>query len=143
VHSAAAKAFFDRDLGTIPEFLVRERGWTILKREYPILDVLFEAEGRNPLRLAMMCDDWPAQPPSVRLRSKGGGALGRLPLSPGGQFNALIHKTTREPFVCMVGTREYHLSHADDIWENYRGTGGYDLGGIVTRVWRAWIAATP
>jgi hypothetical protein len=143
MHSAAAKMLFDRDLGTIPEFLLRERGWTILTCEYPMLDVVFEAEGRVPLRLAMMCDDWNAQPPSIRLRSRGGGALAKLPRSPGGQFNALLHESTREPFVCMVGTREYHLSHKDDFWDNYRGTSGYDLGGIVTRVWRAWLDAAP
>jgi hypothetical protein len=129
-------------MGTIPELLVRERGWTVLKCEYPSLDVLFEADGRVPFRLCMACDDWNALPPSMRLRSKGGGALAKLPRSPGGQFNPLLHELTGEPFVCMVGSREYHFSHKTDSWDNYRGKSGYELGGIITRVWRAWLESS-
>lgn len=145
MHSAAAKALFDRDVGRIPEVLLQERRWTILEREHPILEVLFEEDGRVPLRVRATCEEWNALPPSIKLLSKGGGALAEIPVAPGSQFHSGPHPSTGLPFVCMIGTREYHThpSHLGDAWENYRNASGYDVGGILTRVWRAWLTARP
>jgi len=45
----------------------------------------------------------------------------------------------------MAGVREYHThpSHTGDVWENYKDRSGYDLGGLLTQVWRVWQQATP
>jgi hypothetical protein len=45
----------------------------------------------------------------------------------------------------MAGVREYHThsSHVSDAWENYKTKSGYDLGGVITQVWRAWQQALP
>lgn len=145
MHSAAAKALFDRDVGRIPEVLLQERRWTILGREHPTLEVLFEEDAREPLRVRLSCEDWNALPPSIKLLSRGGGALAKMPVAPGGQFLNLPHPATGLPFVCMVGTREYHSHprHLADDWEHYRNASGYDIGGILTRLWRAWLTARP
>lgn len=43
---------------------------------------------------------------------------------------------TNQPFMCMVGIREYHThqSHVGDSWENYKNQAGFDLPGIVVKV---------
>jgi hypothetical protein len=145
VHSAAAKALFVRDVDRFPEVLLQERRWTILERAYPILEVLFEADARVPLRVRLTCEEWNALPPSIKLLSKGGGALAKIPTAPGAQLHSVPHPATGLPFVCMVGTREYHTHprHLRDAWDNYRHASGYDIGGILTRVWRAWLTALP
>jgi hypothetical protein len=45
----------------------------------------------------------------------------------------------------MAGVREYHMhpSHVGDVWDNYKSRPGYDLGGVITLVWRAWQQAKP
>jgi hypothetical protein len=30
-----------------------------------------------------------------------------------------------------------------DVWDNYKSRAGYDLGGVITQVWRAWQTAKP
>jgi hypothetical protein len=45
----------------------------------------------------------------------------------------------------MAGAREYHThsSHVNDLWDNYKHRGGYDLGGILHQLWSAWLKTTP
>jgi hypothetical protein len=116
----------------------------VLVREFPSLEVLFDGEGRQPLRLRFLFDDWDARPPSVEMLSKGGGALAKIPQAPGGQFHVGFGRGTK-PFICMAGVREYHdhPHHKVDSWETYRGTSDFDLGGIVTKIWSAWTKAKP
>lgn len=144
MRSDLAKALFDNQVARLSPRLLKLRGWTVLGRDYPMLDILFEGEGRQPLRLRFLFDDWDANPPSVELLSKGGGALANIPQSPGRQFHAGFGGGTK-PFICMAGIREYHAhpQHRPDSWDNYRGTSDFDLGGIVTKVWSAWTKAVP
>lgn len=144
MRSDLAKALFDEQVAKLSTRLLELRGWTVLGREYPTLEILFEGEGRQAIRLRFLFDDWDATPPSVAMFSKGGGALAKIPQAPGGPFHAGFGGDSR-PFVCMAGVREYHNhpQHRLDHWDNYRGTTDFDLGGIVTRVWSAWTKAAP
>ena len=97
------------------------------------------------MRVRMTCDDWNGLPPIVTLLDQSGTGLRTLPTGPTGIFHQGPHPVTGRPFVCMAGTREYHThsSHTGDLWDNYRNRGGYDLGGILTRIWNGWIKSQP
>lgn len=144
VHKAAAKALFDKQAGFTPALLA-ERGWEVPLREFPVLELVFRAEGRVPLRTRFTCPDWNELPPSIALLALDGTSLGSIPRDPSGVFNPSAHPTTGRPFICMKGSLEYHThsSHVNDSWDAIRGLSAYDLGGIVTQVWRAWQKATP
>ena len=144
MHKAACKALFDRQVDFAPALLV-ERGWEVLSREFPILEVLFTSAGRVPLWLKLGCADWNELPPSIGLLDCKGNYLSVIPRDPGGIFNPSVHPSIGRPFICMRGSLEYHIhpSHVNDPWEQLRGKSGYDLGGILTQVWRAWKKAQP
>lgn len=114
--------------------------WTILEANYPILDVVFNHAIAAALRLRLNCTDWDELPPSIELLNATGKQLDTAPPNVGSVFNGGAHPSTGRPFVCMRGAREYHThsSHTTDIWDNYRGTSGMDIGGIVLQLWRAW-----
>lgn len=48
-----------------------------------------------------------------------------------------VHPTTRQPFVCLPGVREYHLhpQHSGDDWLLHRQRGRGDLAVICERMW--------
>ncbi len=144
MHKAACKALFDRQAGFAPALLV-ERGWEVFTSEFPTLDVLFTSAGRVPLRVKMGCADWNELPPSIGLLDRDGNYLLAVPRDPAGIFNPSVHPSVGRPFICMRGSLEYHIhpSHVNDPWEQLRGKSGYDLGGILTQVWRAWKKAQP
>ena len=144
MHKAACKVLFDRQVGFAPAVLV-ERGWEEISCEFPILEVLFTSAGRVPLRVKMGCADWNELPPSIGLFDREGNYLSVIPRDPAGVFNASSHPCVGRPFICMRGSLEYHThpSHLNDPWEQLRGKSGYDLGGILTQVWRAWKKAQP
>jgi hypothetical protein len=121
------------------------RGWVIYVASYPLLEIGFAAPNRQPVRLRVRCDGWNGQPPSVDWLSDEGTPLASIPQGPGGQLNNSPHPQTKRPFVCMAGVREYHNhpSHVGDSWDNYKSRPGYDLGGVLTRVWRSWQEARP
>lgn len=137
---ALSRAAFDRDVGRIDARSARMCDWTILEANYPILDVLFNHASAAPLRLRLNCTDWDELPPSIELLNGEGKHLDTAPPNVGGVFNGGAHPSTGRPFVCMRGAREYHThsSHTTDLWDNYRGTSGMDIGGIVLQLWRAW-----
>lgn len=135
-----SRAAFDRDIGRIDARSARMYDWTIVEANYPILDVIFNHFSTVPLRLRLTCADWDEIPPSIELLDADGKHLGTAPPNVGSVFNGSAHPSTGRPFVCMRGAREYHThsSHTSDIWDNYRGMSGMDLGGIVLQLWRAW-----
>ena len=139
VHEALARANFERDIGFLTSIFLRSRGWTLNEATCPILDVTFESD--TPLRLRLQCDEWNELPPSVRLLKPDGGEwLSGLP-SP--TFHQDKHPTTGLPFICMVGSREYHThgSHLGDLWVNYKDQTGMNLPGLLDRFNRAWRKA--
>jgi len=144
MHLLACRALFDAQVGHLPEELLLVRNWKILERCFPVLEVEFRKDGRNPLRLRFNCIDWNDQPPSVALLDSAGQALKVVPtVSPGAQaiFNQGPHPITRQPFICMAGVLEYHThsSHLTDSWDNYKKRSAYELGEIVTQIWNGWL----
>jgi putative metal binding uncharacterized protein len=144
VHRAVCNVLFDRQVGFSPALLA-ERAWEVLSCEFPTLEVLFTDPGRVPLRVKMTCADWNEFPPSIALLDREGEFLINIPRDPAGVFNPSVHPATGRPFICMRGSLEYHIhpSHVNDPWELLRGKSAYDLGGILTQVWRAWRKASP
>ncbi len=145
MHEAVARALFSDAVSKLTPELCAARGWTMHVAEYPILEIAFAAEGRQTIRVRAQCEGWNDLPVSIEWRDATGNPLGSIPQGPGKQLNNSAHPVTGRPFVCMAGVREYHThsSHTGDAWDNYRDKPGYDLGGIVTQVWRAWQEAKP
>jgi hypothetical protein len=144
MHRAAAKTLFDKQAGLAPALLV-ERQWELKFNIFPVLDVIFVGVGRVPLRVRFDCPDWNDVPPSIALLDREGNYVAAVPRDPAGVFNSSAHPTTGRPFICMRGALEYHThpSHVNDPWDQLKGKSAYDLGGILTQVWRAWRKANP
>jgi hypothetical protein len=150
MHALASQVLFETQTAHINERIAAIRGWIINDLACPIIDLTFTSSGRTPLRLAARCEDWNSQPPSFALlaadgtRLRSGADLKQISPNPTGVFNAGAHPLTGFPFICSVGSREYHThsSHTNDPWESYRSRPGYDLGGILTRYWHAWLKGT-
>lgn len=145
MHKAASLALFDEEAKHLEGAVLEIRKWRIFSRTYPLLDVGFEDTSRSAFRVQMHCADWNELPPSITLLTSDGTALATLPTGPTGIFHQGPHPITRRPFVCMAGSREYHThsSHTSDLWDNYRSRAGYDLGGILTRIWNGWLKSRP
>lgn len=145
MNETAAKMLFEVQLATIHERLLLLREWHVYDTTYPVLDIGFRDDTRTELRVQMRCDHWNEQPPSVRLLGADGQLLITVPRDPAGIFNPGPHPHTGAPFICMRGSWEYHAhpSHLTDDWSLCRGHSGYDLGGILTQIWRAWRKAQP
>ncbi len=144
MHPAAAKDLFERDVASLSPTLAQRRQWIIHALEFPTIDCSFTAAARTPLRLRFMCNDWNDLPPSITLHAADGSFLMAALSNPTGVFHPGPHPITNRFFICMRGSREYHThpSHVSDPWENLKGTSSYDLGGILTQVWRAWQKGT-
>lgn len=141
MHPAASQALFEEETKHFSQALCQRRGWVLHTLAYPVINLSYTAPGRTPLRLAFTCDNWNELPPSIRLETPDGAPLHKLSPNPTGVFHAGPHHLTNLPFVCMRGSREYHThpSHVSDAWEPLRGTPNYDVGGIITQIWNAWL----
>jgi hypothetical protein len=138
MHELVSRALFEEQTKGL-ERIARMRGWIVFKVEYPIIDVAFKGVNKD-IRIRMVCNDWNDLPPSIEFLTLSGDYLTTIRTDPKGVFNASQHPSTGRPFICMVGSREYHThsSHVNDHWSNHNGKPGYDLGGILTQVWNAW-----
>lgn len=145
MNRAASTALFKEHVRYLDGDLLKMRNWRAFSLEPSLIDVAFFASSRLPFRVQMNCEDWNELPPAITLLSVDGGFLTVVPRGPTGIFHQGPHPTTKRPFVCMAGSREYHThpSHIPDSWENYKMRSGYDLGGILTRVWNGWLKSTP
>lgn len=145
MNRSATTALFEEDTRNLNGEILKIRNWRVLSLDHPIIDVAFLADGRLPLRIQMNCEDWNELPPAITLLSADGGLVTVAPRGPTGIFHQGPHPITKRPFVCMAGSREYHThpSHLTDPWENYKTRPGYDLGGILTRIWNGWLKSAP
>ena len=141
MHPAASRALFEEETKHLSPALCQRRGWVLHALEFPVINVSYTAPGRTPLRVTFTCDNWNDQPPSIRLESADGVPLKQIRPNPTGVFHGGPHHLTGLPFVCMRGSREYHThpSHVADVWEPLRGGSNYDIGGIMTQIWNAWL----
>lgn len=144
MHIAVAKAVFEEMTGRWPPELAEAYGWILHDVTFPIIDVEFTRPGRLPLRLRTDWSNFDEQPPSVTFLNSAGEPLMSLPSNPTGVFNPGPHKDTGRPFICMAGSKEFHTheSHLNEPWEQYRHKPGYDIGGILMRIWNAWMKGT-
>jgi hypothetical protein len=140
MHEEACRMVFHFQLRGLTEEICQLRNWQIFGLDYPVLDVGFKSRQAGEIRIRMQCQAYNEQPPSVELLSMDGKFLTDIKRDPGGVFNPGPHPITGRPFICMRGSREYHThpSHVTDQWESLKTQSGYDLGGLVTQVWRAW-----
>lgn len=140
MHELVSRTLFDEAVANLGEPLLRLRDWRINSSVYPILDITFGASGIPAFRLRLVCDDWDDQPPSIVFLTPEGEVCNSITRDPKGIFNESKHEVTGLPFVCTPGSREYHIhsSHLSDNWSTYKNKSGFDLGGILTKLWRAW-----
>lgn len=150
MHEALSRARFEQEVAVIPPAICTTRRWNIHQAAFPIFDVEFQAadgDDRPGLRLRMDFSDWNELPPSIVLQRPDGTVITQIMAPRGGTsvFNAGPHSSFARPFICMKGSREYHThaSHTADLWDNYKNASGYDLGGIVTQIWKAWQKDRP
>ena len=146
MHIELSKKLFDDQTSFCADtrFLVR-RKWRVILREYPTLIVEFSYANRNPVQIKMICENWDDLPPSITVLDGEGNVMSQQQFPKGhGVFNGSSHPKTQQPFICAPGSLAYHQhsSHINDVWENYKIKSGYDLGGILTRIWNAWKLTT-
>ncbi|HVS53590.1 MAG TPA: hypothetical protein VHD62_14640 [Opitutaceae bacterium] len=142
MNALASQALFDRDVSVIPRF-AQLRGWTVHRIEFPVVDVTFVEEGRKPLRVRLVAKEWDELPPSIELLAPNGEFLQVNQTPAQGIFNPNAHGNTGRPFVCMIGTLEYHThgSHINDHWENYRRQANRGLTDLLGQIWNGWLRA--
>lgn len=136
-----SKALFDAEVEKIGQRLLSARSWRLVSKEYPILEVEFTSSPRPAMRIRMDCPNWNEEPPSIILLDQDANPLTSLPAGVSNIFNAGPHHKTGRPFICMIGSLEYHTheSHVSDLWGNYAGKTDYDLGSILTKIWKGWL----
>lgn len=141
MHPAASRALFDEKVGRFPADLATARGWILHPIQYPIIDCQFTRGGRTPMRLRLDFTDWDDTPPSIQLLSADGAALQSVLQNPTGVYNGSPHPSTGRPFICMAGSREFHIhpSHLNEPWDQFRGKPGFDIGDILDKLWHAWL----
>lgn len=140
MHPRLTRNRFNADLKGLTPELCELRGWSVLDRAWPVLDIVFRRPGGVPLRTRWQCDNWNSLPPAIELLEEDGRPLSRPIRSPAGVFHDGPHPITGQRFVCMAGSREYHThdSHLDVDWDQLRRQQGFQLLDIVTMVWNGW-----
>jgi hypothetical protein len=150
MHALVSRSLFDEQVKGLTPRLAESRDWVFHMVEYPVVELAFTAPqgSRPPLRLRLQCDNFNEQPPSVTLLDAAGGVLPctnpprrEILPNPSNIFHAGPHPKFGRPFICMAGTLEYHThpSHLTDHWDRYRSNDGYDIGGLLTRIWHGWL----
>jgi hypothetical protein len=144
MNELASKALFARETTVVPP-LAASRGWVVNQIDFPVVDVTFLKEGRKTLRVKLVAKEWDDLPPSVELMDANGIHFppNQGPVNP--IFNLSAHPNTGRPFVCMVGTLEYHThsSHVSDLWDNYRRLPQRGLADLLDQLWSGWLHASP
>lgn len=142
MHETVARALFDREVPNLLR-LAKLRGWKVYQSEFPVMDVGFVREGGNEFRLRGSAPHWNSEPPSFALLRPDGERLGSKQIPRFNVFHAGPHRHTGHPFVCMIGSLEYHTheNHLTDPWESYRGKDNYTFVAIINQIWNAWLKA--
>jgi hypothetical protein len=142
MNGLVSRGLFDKEVANLSR-LAGLRGWRIHSTDFPILDIQFERVGKPTLRLRMIATDWNDMPPSFELLTPDGSYLPPVvsKLLPGGVLNNTPHRNTKRPFICMIGSKEYHTheNHLNDPWDNYRNKDGISLVYILSQIWNAWL----
>lgn len=135
------------------EDLYRRRGWLLLHSDALQVNVGFVAKvavGDMQLpvvtaAIALRYDNYDLWPPSLTFIDPLTGVPAAPPVAAldridnGEVRNVLLgHPTTRQPFLCLPGLREYHEhpQHSGDDWLLHRNLGEGRLAVVCDRVWR-------
>lgn len=134
---------FDREVGSLAADagpFAEQRGWDVISSSFPCLEVAFRhrRSGRR-VGFRFNFDGWPQQPPSLALfdpDSSGRAELAWAAWPKNGWSAGDNHPSTRKPFLCLPGIREYHThpSHLNDSWAALMNRDSYSLVGVVERV---------
>lgn len=131
---------------------LRKRGWIIESTNYPIARVTFLATGVTPPVAALTVDidftNYNICAPSVRFLDPVKFAPIFIPalrrLQDGNVQNLMIqnHSKTKEPFLCLPGTYQYHIhpQHDGDSWDIHRYSGEGTLYFILEHIWQYCIS---
>jgi hypothetical protein len=140
MNATLSRTLFEDQTKHLSKRLLDLRSWVINKMSYPILDVTFYHPGRKAIRIRLVCNEYDELPSSIELLSEDGFYLAQTPTG-SNVINGGNHHKTQRPFICSPGSLEYHThqSHVNDLWENYKGKSGYDLGGMLTQIHNAWL----
>ncbi len=133
-----ARALFEEETEGMTETHYKTLQRVRFAAAFPILELGFDAQEMVPLRIRVDASRYNAEAPSVTLCDWDGNPFKTLPRS-GGIFNNSEHAATHLPFVCMIGTNEYHThsSHVSDAWAQYRDS--RTLGSIVYQIQQGWL----
>jgi hypothetical protein len=129
------------------------RGWIMLRREPPVLDIAFLARlqvGATVVTAIAACvqidfTNYDLWAPSVEFvdpftREYAPPPVQALVEVPGGAQNLLVdgHPETGRPFLCVPGVRQYHThpQHTGDSWLLHRPGREGSLAMICERVWQ-------
>lgn len=129
------------------------RGWIMLRREPPVLDVGFLARlpvGQQVITVMPACirvdfTNYDLWAPSVEFidpftREYAAPVVQALVEVEGGAQNLIVggHPKTGRPFLCVPGVRQYHShpQHTGDLWLLHRPERGGSLAMICERVWQ-------
>lgn len=142
MNEIAAKALFAAEMPALLS-LAKLRGWEVHAAAYPLVDVTFLSTERRPIRVRVSAPDWNDTPPTIALLLPSGEPHPADKLPQQGMFNRTLHPNTGQPFICSPGSLEYHTyaNHIPDVWANYRMRSAYNLPGILTQIWNAWLKA--
>jgi hypothetical protein len=163
VDPRVSRAKFDHEVElyyAIEEELI-ERGWWLVKAEFPKVFVVFGTPKLKPPSVVFgaLIDftNYDLWPPSVRLVNpftrkpytfaESPTHLNRIAAPSGGQFGGGIqpllqaHNPNEIPFVCMPGVREYHEhpGHSGDSWLIHRKTAEGTLFFILEQLYKYGI----
>lgn len=150
---------FDRELSHwLAHAPHKERGWVLLAqdRQVPFVEIAFLAKvalssGYLPAAVCairLSYENYDLWPPSLTFidvftRQPTMPHVRAFQPGPQGPRDVLIngHPTTKLPFLCLRGIREYHShpQHSGDDWLLYRSTGEGSLATICDRVWRFMV----
>jgi hypothetical protein len=150
MHPEICKSLYDSEVQKVlknPELIVN-RGWLILRYEYPTL--VFTMRHRKSCRVRVFSlnfEGWNDRPPSLTLLTCDAdeelphsqwpkNPPGRTYWHPGGWTSPSGIFLPSKPFMCMIGIREYHehQQHVADAWENYKNQSSYELPQLLIQI---------
>lgn len=140
MNNALSKLVFNEQTKHFSQRLLEIRSWSLNEIQFPILDITFSHTDRQPFRVCMVCENYDESPCAIELLNLKGEFLIQTPTG-SNVINQGKHPNTKRPFICSPGSLEYHThtNHLNDLWENYRGKSGFDIGGMISQIHNAWL----
>ena len=124
---------------------VTDAKWDVVMRDYPLFEVVWpHPRSARRVGFRFRFEDWDAMPPRLELFDPATGALLTWSQWPkGGWAVGDAHPTTKMPFLCLPGIREYHEhpNHLGDAWSALRERDSYSMLYLIERVQQKFRAS--